>query len=135
MFSLLLLFSSVFCLDWSDCLNGTGAFVIDSLATDPDPLVKGENATATISYTVASEISTLNCTATLKILIIPIFKASFDMCDYIDCPLAEGSYEQTFTAEIPSFTPSGTFGVELQCYDADDNENLCLKANLTITSS
>ena len=136
MISLLLLFSSAFAtISVTDCLDGAGTVVLNDIETDPENPTIGQNLTANLNFTVSETTDTLDCQFIVKLLSIPLFKTSLDLCEYLDCPLSEGDYSETMTFDIPSIVPPMTLGIELHCSDADSNENLCASANVTFSSA
>ena len=136
MFALLAFVSLCFAdyLTITDCLNGTGPILPTSAYMEPDPAVRGEDLTVNFTMNVTETVDTLDCTAALKVLSITLQKYEYDICTKLGCPLSEGEYSFSFTKTVPSTVPIGTFVLQVQCTDADGNDNLCVKTNVTISN-
>lgn len=132
MFHLLLLIALAVSMNVKDCSGGTGSMSVTTIDLNPDPPVHGVNCTATANFRVTKPIDTLKCQLTVKKSIIPIYRMDLDFCEALTCPLSPGPYNKSMSVPIPSYAPTGDYGLEIHCKDKAGAENVCAQADITI---
>lgn len=132
MFCFLLLIALVVPMDVTDCSFGIGSVFVSSVDFEPDPPVHGQSVTASASFNVTQPIDTLQCQVAVRKYFFTLYHTDVDVCEAVSCPLSPGIYNKTISFPVPSFTPSGSYGLVVHCKDKDGFENACAKANVKI---
>ncbi|KAK2956212.1 hypothetical protein BLNAU_8776 [Blattamonas nauphoetae] len=127
------LLNSVNAVPTSDCMNGTGIVSVDRLLFNQEPIRRGTNSTATLTYTVHKDLESADCEGILLLGKVPIVKIPFSMCFTDRCPFKPGTYQDSVVQEVPSFSPKGTFSGQVKCYDPKKTQVLCTDIKVTIT--
>ena len=113
-----------------DCLKGKGSMTLKNITMKPDPPIHGRDLDVTAYFNCTQKITVANCQLVVKKLFIPIHRENFDLCAGLKCPLSPGIYDTSLTIPIPSYTPTGSYDLEVHCADAAKKEILCTEAKI-----
>eukprot|EP01112_Ceratiomyxa_fruticulosa_P022583 TRINITY_DN831_c0_g1_i1.p1 TRINITY_DN831_c0_g1~~TRINITY_DN831_c0_g1_i1.p1 ORF type:complete len:157 (-),score=41.49 TRINITY_DN831_c0_g1_i1:158-628(-) len=121
---------------WSDCGTSSDHFQIGTVSIIPDPPVKGQPLTVSVSGTLNEEVTAGNISIYVKYGFITILKQTDNICDqdYLPCPIQAGPYTHNITETIPADTPSGHYTGQVQAIDQNKQEILCVSLNLQLSS-
>ncbi|EFA83724.1 hypothetical protein PPL_02791 [Heterostelium album PN500] len=118
---------------WSNCGNPNDIFQISSVSIVPDPPAKGKDLTVTIGGSLSETLTGGNAHVSVKYGFITILNKDEPICQTnspIPCPIEAGPLSKTFTAAIPSNTPSGSYKANIVITDQNKSQIACINVNL-----
>jgi len=126
--------------NWENCTNGDESYGVDvtSIEISPDPPQKGEELNVTVSG-IVKEVIEEGAYAYVKAKIgrIEILNKEYDICDEarnsdseIQCPVPEGDYTISQTAQLPKLIPPRKYRVTVEGYTFDDAPLLCVNIDV-----
>ena len=117
----------------TDCSKGASQFKVSSLSFVPDPPVKGQNSTLSVSMTVPQEVSGGTATYAYKYNFIPMTPEVKDLCGEVPdgCPIKPGPLDLVNSFLIPSEL-SGTITVTVTWKDTANVQLLCVAISFKV---
>jgi hypothetical protein len=117
----------------TDCSKGASEFKISSLSFLPDPPVKGENSTLSVSMMVPQDVSGGTATYAYKYNFIPMAPEVKDLCGEVPggCPIKAGSLDLVNSFQIPSEL-SGSLTVTVTWKDVANVQLLCVAISFKV---
>ena len=111
----------------TDCSKGASQFKVSSLSFLPDPPVKGQNSTLSVSMMVPQEVSGGTATYAYKYNFIPMAPEVKDLCGEVPdgCPIQVGPLDLVNSFQIPSEL-SGSLTVTVTWKDTANVQLLCV---------
>ena len=116
-----------------DCSNGLSKMRVNSMSFLPDPAVKGQNSTLTLSLDNPSEVLAGTATYSFTYNFIPLAPEVKDLCGEVPggCPIKVGILDTTSSYLIdPSL--SGTLVLKIQWKDKVNTELLCISVSMKV---
>jgi hypothetical protein len=116
-----------------DCSNGLSKMRVNSMSFLPDPAVKGQNSTLTLSLDNPSEVLAGTATYSFTYNFIPLAPEVKDLCGEVPggCPIKVGILDTTSSYLIdPSL--SGTLVLKIQWKDTVNTDLLCVSVSMKV---
>jgi hypothetical protein len=111
----------------TDCSNGASLFKLLSMKFSPDPPVRGENSTLSLSMNVPSVVAggTAKYSATYNF--IPLSPTIEDLCGVVPlgCPISVGQLNTISTYPMDG-SLSGSLSFQIEWKDLQDQQLLCV---------
>ena len=105
---------------------GTGAFQINSMSLLPDPPIKGENTTMTITFTNPGDVVTAGVAKySFNYNGLP-YSESHDLCSQTECPITTGEHIVTSSA-LWDGSLSGKLSTTIQWINPSNALLLCVQ--------
>jgi hypothetical protein len=115
----------------TDCSKGTSLFKITALSLTPDPPVKGQNTTLSVSMIVPEVITDGTVTYTTTYNFIPFAPSVESLCGTVPCPIPTGP--QTVSSSYPiDASLSGTVTIKIEWKDLIPRQLLCVSMALKV---
>lgn len=125
---------------WSSC-NATSTMKIQNVSVLPDPPKSGANVTLIGYGTLSSQVSQGTLVFSVSYWIsgigwrlIPGFPMSFNVCNFVTCPLNTGQVSLKRTIYVPLITPPGRYQGNLSMSDQSGNSVSCILWSTNIVS-
>jgi len=140
LFAFLVLVSPVLSDIWTSCGAATDEFKIGSVVIKPDPPIKGQAITITVTGTLANKVANGTISLDLKFGPITIFNHVEPLCLEllnITCPVPAGAFSRVVApGPIPASTPSGTYTAHAVFTDTSSGskEIACINVDVKLTS-
>lgn len=117
----------------TDCSKGNSQFKVSSLSFLPDPPVKGQNSTLSVSMMVPQDVSGGTATYAYKYNFIPMTPEVKDLCGEVPdgCPIQAGPLDLVNSFQIPSEL-SGTITVTITWKDVANIQLLCVAISFKV---
>jgi hypothetical protein len=117
----------------SDCSKGTSIFKLTSMVLTPDPPIRGQNSTLSLSMTVPQEV--LSGTATYSVIYnyIPLTPKVEDLCFTLPdhCPIHPGQLN-TYSSVPFDESLSGSITLKIEWKDAANTQLMCVSINVKV---
>ncbi|KAN0064023.1 hypothetical protein ACQY0O_003629 [Thecaphora frezii] len=121
---------------WTDC--GSDGVIIKDIQVSPDPPRPGQNLTIHAKGSTSIDIRDgSRADVVVKLGLIKLLSREFDICEEarannaeLQCPLTPGDYELSHTVFLPREIPPAKFRVDIQAYNQDDEDLMCLKLTM-----
>lgn len=105
---------------------GTGLFQLNSMSLTPDPPIKGQNSTLSITYTNPdSDITDGSVKYSFNYNGIP-YSQSDTLCSQVECPITTGEHTVT-SSTLWDGSLSGKIATTIQWYDTTNTMLLCVQ--------
>jgi len=107
---------------------------ISSIESNAWPPIKGQNLNLNVTGSLDEDVSDGKYTISIKIDGFPIPALKGDISDFKALPWDQGAFDFTYTQEIPSSAPSGSYSLTIQANDQNDSSILCVDLAFTLSS-
>jgi hypothetical protein len=117
----------------TDCSKGASQIKINSMTFQPDPPVKGQNSTLSLSLSNPSDILGGTATYSFTYNFIPLTPTVEDLCAQVPggCPIKAGPLDLVSSYPIdPSLR--GTIVAKIQWKDTANTELLCVSITMKV---
>jgi ML domain len=113
-----------------DCSSGTSVFKFLTASLTPDPVVKGQDATLSLSCQIPDGVTVTGGTAQYGFTFngIPFSPTTEDLCSQVACPLVPGLYSNSTTTPFPDV--SGKIITTIKWFDETKRLLYCLETTV-----
>lgn len=113
-----------------DCSSGTSVFKFLTASLTPDPVVKGQDATLSLSCQIPDGVTVRGGTAQYGFTFngIPFSPTTEDLCSQVACPLLPGLYSNSTTTPFPDV--SGKIITTIKWFDETKRLLYCLETTV-----
>ncbi|XVE79150.1 hypothetical protein DITRI_Ditri14bG0034900 [Diplodiscus trichospermus] len=120
--------------DFKYC-DDKGNYVVQVHGVDisPNPVVRGEPATFTISASTGQAISGGKAVIDVSYFGIHIHQESHELCEETSCPIAVGDFKLSHNQVLPGFTPPGSYTLKMKLSDGGNSQLTCITFNFKIS--
>eukprot|EP01012_Entosiphon_sulcatum_P066514 TRINITY_DN95801_c0_g1_i1.p1 TRINITY_DN95801_c0_g1~~TRINITY_DN95801_c0_g1_i1.p1 ORF type:complete len:154 (-),score=16.50 TRINITY_DN95801_c0_g1_i1:69-506(-) len=110
---------------------------VQSYLITPTDITPGCKVNITLNGTLSEEIDDGMGHVTVSINGVPLLNNDFDVCDALKaighpCPLAKGPLDLSYSADLPSAIPHGTYEIRAQASTSDGSQIGCVSITLPI---
>ena len=115
-----------------DCSSGTSVFKFLTATVTPDPVVKGQDFTISLSCQIPDGVSVTSGTAQYGFTFngIPFSPTTEDLCSQVACPLLPGLYSNATTTPFPDV--SGKIISTIKWFDDAKTLLYCLETTVKV---
>ena len=115
-----------------DCSSGTSVFKFLTASLSPDPVVRGQNSTLSLSCQIPDGVTVTAGTAVYGFTFngIPFTPTTEDLCSQVECPLTAGLYSNSSTTLFPDV--SGKIVSTIKWFDTNDSLLYCLETTVKV---
>jgi len=121
---------------FDNCGQAGDKATVSKITATPFPPVKGQDITVDVTGTVSEDVTTgSQYVITVTFDGIQLLQKNGDLCTLspkVPCPIKAGSLDVSDTLNVPSFAPSGNYGIQVSATDQNNNELLCVSIQLQI---
>jgi len=119
---------------WKNCGKPSDLFQIELVTIEPRPLRRSQEITVRVRGTFSQEVQEGKVNYEVSYNMIPLLKDTTDLCKGLkrvpklpQCPINEGLWDETYSIELPSKTPPGTYTLKASAFDKDGNQIFCME--------
>ena len=115
-----------------DCSSGTSVFKFLTASLTPDPVVRGKDATISLSCQIPDGVTVTSGTAQYSFSFngIPFSPTTEDLCSQVECPLLPGLYSNSTISTFPDV--SGKVVSTIKWFDTDQTLLYCLEVTAKV---
>jgi hypothetical protein len=115
-----------------DCSSGTSVFKFLTATVTPDPVVKGQDFTISLSCQIPDGVTVTSGTAQYGFTFngIPFSPTTEELCSQVTCPLVPGLYSNATTAPFPDV--SGKIVSTIKWFDDAKTLLYCLETTVKV---
>lgn len=115
-----------------DCSAGTSIYKYLSASITPDPVVRGKDATLTLSCQIPDGFTVTSGTAEYSFTFngIPFSPTVEDLCSQVECPMVPGVYTNSSTSTFPDV--SGKVVTTMKWFDEKRTLLYCLETTVKV---
>jgi hypothetical protein len=115
-----------------DCSSGTSVFKFLTASLTPDPVIRGQDATLSLSCQIPDGIAITGGTAQYGFTFngIPFSPTTQDLCSQVACPLLPGLYSNSTTSPFPDV--GGKIITTIKWFDENDTLLYCLETTVKV---
>jgi hypothetical protein len=115
-----------------DCSSGTSAFKYLTASLTPDPVVKGKDATLSLSCEIPDGLTVMGGTTQYSFSFngIPFSPTTEDLCSQVACPLVPGLYSNSTVSPFPDV--SGKVITTIKWFDTAKTLLYCLEMTVKV---
>jgi hypothetical protein len=115
-----------------DCSAGTSLFTYGTASLTPNPVVRGKDATLSLSCTIPYGVTITGGTAEYAFSFngIPFSPTVEDLCSQVECPMKSGPYSNSTTSPFPDV--SGKVVTTLKWFDEKRTLLYCLETTVKL---
>eukprot|EP00250_Pteridium_aquilinum_P009287 c18570_g1_i1 orf=191-745(-) len=120
---------------WKPCSSTEDYRVsVTDVKVNPDPVIRGSDALFEIPAVAKETIEGGRVTIQVYYLGVPVHTEENDLCTRTSCPIAPGEFSISSAEGLPSFTPTGSYRLDMRIQNTDGDLLTCLKINFRIAA-
>ncbi|KAK9122947.1 hypothetical protein Sjap_012549 [Stephania japonica] len=108
---------------------------VSAVDISPDPVVRGKPATFSISASSEQPISRGYLIIDVAYFGIHVHTEKKDICSETSCPVEGGDFVIAHTQDLPSFTPPGSYTLNMKMVGEHGEQLTCITFNFKIVFS
>ncbi|XP_022730168.1 phosphatidylglycerol/phosphatidylinositol transfer protein-like isoform X2 [Durio zibethinus] len=112
--------------------KGNYVVKVDGVDISPNPVVRGQPATFTISASTGQAISGGKAVIDVSYFGIHIHKETHELCEETSCPIAVGNFVLSHNEVLPGFTPPGSYTLKMILSSKEIAQLTCISFNFKI---
>jgi len=115
-----------------DCSAGTSVYKFLTASLTPDPVVRGKDATLSLSCQIPDGVTVASGTAEYSFSFngIPFSPTVEDLCSQVECPMVPGLYKNSSTSTFPDV--GGKVVTTIKWFDEKKVLLYCLETTVKI---
>jgi len=115
-----------------DCSSGSSVFKFLTASLTPDPVVRGQDATLSLSCQIPDGVTVTSGTAQYGFTFngIPFSPTTEDLCSQVSCPLMAGLYSNSTISTFPDV--SGKIISTIKWFDDKKTLLYCLETTVKV---
>jgi hypothetical protein len=115
-----------------DCSAGTSVFKYGTASLTPDPLVRGQDATLSVSCTIPDGVTVTSGSTEYSLTYngIPFSPTVEDLCSQVECPMKAGPYSNSTRSVFPDV--SGKIVTRMKWFDEKKQLLYCLETTVKV---
>jgi len=119
---------------YKSCASSNAHLSIANITANVFPPQKGVDFNVTVNGTLDEDVTDGTWTASVSYEGFPLGHDSGKISEFKPLPWAKGVFDFTYSFDIPSATPGGSYKVELSAVDQSKSQLFCIDISFSITS-